>query len=142
MEIDNRYWAGLFDGEGNIYFAKDLVHLKVAIAQKEIAILFLLRNRFGGRVSQYGIQNTAHWECFNKWDMTKFLQAVQPYAIIKAIEVRIALEILDRWNTRHSRNGNGGRGRTMSIEELNRRKVLKEKFDCERALAKTTSPIT
>ncbi len=139
MEISNQYWAGLFDGEGNIYFAKDLIHMKVAVAQKEVTILYLLRIRFGGRVSQYGITPTAHWECFNKKDMLKFLEAVKPYLIIKRVEAEVALEALSGWKP--SNYYNKGLNSKLPQEEMDRRKSLKEKFDAERALPKTHSPI-
>lgn len=140
MYIDNRYWAGIFDGEGNIYFAKDLIHMKVAVAQKEVAILYFLRTRFGGRVYKYGVQSTAHWECFNKKDMINFLSAIKPYLIIKRVECEIALEALSGW--RPSNHYNKGMNEALPKEEMDRRRLLKEKFDADRSLLKQTSPIT
>lgn len=139
MEIPNSYWAGIFDGEGNIYFAKDLVHIKVGVAQKEPGILYLLKTRFGGNVYQYGEQPTPHWECFNKQQTTSFLKAIVPYLIIKKVEAEIALEALSGWLP--SRNYPNGMNPAMRPEERARRQGLKDRFDADRADPKT-SPIT
>lgn len=141
MEIDNRYWAGLFDGEGNIYFAKDLFHIKVSVTQKETAVLYLLRNRFGGQVYSYKKQLVGKWEVFNKADSIRFLEAMLPHLIIKAIEARLALEALKGWNLRGTKNGDGGRGRPMLASELDRRKSINEAFYVDRVNPKN-SPIT
>lgn len=131
MEIDNRYWAGLFDGEGHIYFAKDLVHIKVSLTQKETAVLFLLKNRFGGYIHKYGKQTCHKWEVGGRKDMVAFLEAVKPYVIIKAVEVGAALEALSGF--RQSRFYNSGLNAALPVEEMDRRRVLREKLMSDRA---------
>lgn len=126
MNIDPRYWAGLFDGEGNIYFAKDLIHIKVGVTQKEIPILIALHSRFGGSIHRYGYQNCHKWEVFNRRDCEKFLKTVSPYCIIKAVEIQIALEALSGWSKRHNA------GKALPETEMERRKILWEKFMSDR----------
>ena len=142
MEISHQYWAGLFDGEGTIYFAKDLIHMKVGVAQKEVLVLHLLRNRFGGYIRRPVPSTSCRiWEVGGKKEMVAFLEAVRPYLLIKRLETEIALEALKGWNLRNSKNGGGGRGRSMPQVELDRRRVLKDLFDSERAKEKIHSPL-
>lgn len=139
MLITNSYWGGVFDGEGNIYFAKDLKHISVSVAQKEVAILYMLRLRFGGRIYK-SKSPTRRWEVFNKRDCVRFLETVKPYLIVKRVEAEIALEAMTGW--RQSRYYNNGMNSALPQEEMDRRRILKERFDADRAMQKTTSPLT
>ncbi len=94
MDIDNRYWAGLFDGEGSIYIAKDLIHAQISVTQKEEKVLYLLQAVFGGKVSKYGKQTCHKWRASSIQDMTIFLEAIVHYSIIKKTEIEIALKFL------------------------------------------------
>ena len=120
------YWAGLFDGEGNIYIAKDLVHLCVSITQKENAILYVAKQKFGGTVVKYGKQTCYKWRVFSIREMISFLEAIEPYVFIKSGEVKIALEFL-----RGMRMENKGCN-PLTSEELVRRKELYYNFALER----------
>jgi len=132
MEIPSAYWAGFFDGEGNIYFARDLVHMKVGISQKETKTLYLLKMRFGGYISRVGGKySCARWEIGGKREIVKFLETVRPYLIVKKVEAEIALEALSGW--RESSNYKNGLNGPLPQEELDRRKSLKDKFDADRA---------
>jgi len=131
MDISNQYWAGFFDGEGNIYFAKDLVHMKVGISQKETETLYLLKMRFGGYLSRTGGKYPcARWEVGGKKEIVSFLEAVCPYLIVKRVEAEIALEALKGW--RESRNYKSGLNGPLPQEEIDRRRNLKKKFDEDR----------
>lgn len=133
MKVLDSYWAGLFDGEGSIYFAKDLKHLMVTVTQKETAILYLLQGTFGGRVYKSHASGCHRWEAISKSQSEPFLNAIKPYAIIKAIEVQIALEALSGF--RNSRY-NKGMNKPLDAEEIERRRVLRQKFYEDRALPK------
>lgn len=126
MTIDNRYWAGFFDGEGNIHVAPDVRHMAVSITQKEPAILFLLQKQFGGKIKKYGKQTCHKWRVHSAGEAEAFLKAIAPFLVIKAVEVQVCLEMLKGW----------GRGRgyqpPMTREEEARRKSLREKLMADR----------
>lgn len=121
------YVAGLFDGEGNIYISKDLVHLQVSITQKETPILFLLKQEFGGVVGNSG-NSCYKWRVTSIGLMLNFLQTIQPYAFIKANEIKITIAFLEGMRKR-----NIGR-HPLSSDEVERRSTLREKFYLDRKL--------
>ena len=122
MGIDNRYWAGLFDGEGNINVAKDLVHVQVALTQKEPKILHLLEDAFGGGVTKYGKQTCYKWRVWKIEDMIVFLESILPFSIIKKTEISISLEFL--YGMRKENLGYN----PLSLEERMRRMKLRERL--------------
>ena len=79
--MTNEYVAGLFDGEGCIYIAKNLGAVQVSITQQSTGILRLLKQRFGGTVSKYGKQHCHKWRITNKVEMVNFLKAIEPFDI-------------------------------------------------------------
>jgi len=97
MNIDSRYWAGLFDGEGSIYFDKRCSSIQITVTQKDTPILHLLKNRFGGAVTKYGKQNCHKWRIVGVGKTLAFLKEIGPFCIIKAVEVQCALEMLSGW---------------------------------------------
>lgn len=127
MTIDNRYWAGLFDGEGSIYIAKNLRTAQVVVTQKELPILFMLQKQFGGKIIKYGKQTCHKWRVASAGDIEKFLEAIAPHAIIKAVEIQVALELI---------KGGWGRGRgyqpPMSSAEEARRQGLRDRLMADR----------
>lgn len=127
--MNKAYCAGLFDGEGHIYLAKDLLHLQITVTQKEIPVLLLLKQEFGGTVSKYGKQNCHKWRIHSIRDMVKFLQTIRPYAFIKAGEIKIALEFLNGMNMKNKGCN------PLSYLELNRRKMLFDALRIERSVA-------
>lgn len=132
MEIDNRYWAGLFDGEGNCYIDKDLIHYRVSLTQKELPILYLLKNRFGGTICQYKSQTCAKWCTNSVAEMKMFLEAIVPYVIIKAIEVRLLLEFIQGCKKGDYNRGYNG-GKSLPPEEVERRLSLHNAMAIDRA---------
>lgn len=127
MTIDNRYWAGLFDGEGSIYISKNVRHIQVVVTQKELPILHMLQKHFGGGITKYGKQTCHKWRVASVVGAEAFLKAVAPHAIIKAVEIQVALELL----------GGCGRGKgyqpRMTEAEESRRKGLREALMADRA---------
>lgn len=154
MQVSNQYWAGLFDGEGCVipekYFSKThsekfIVGVKVALVQKERMVLYLLQKKFGGfiHIRKNGI---GQWGCGKAIEVIAFLEAIKPYAIIKAVEIVIALELLDAIvkprTTSFQKDRQGRkwiRGKPpISLEEIKRRQLLESKFVADRADSKIT----
>jgi len=90
--MDASYVAGLFDGEGCIWISEDLIHIQTSVTQKKTEILYLLKAKYGGNVSRYGKQACHKWRVVSIKDTLNFLEDIQPYVIIKASKVRIAIE--------------------------------------------------
>ena len=124
--IRNDYWAGLFDGEGSIYIAKDLIHMQVSITQKETDILYLLKKEFGGGVTKYGKQTCHKWRVTSVDTMKKFLLSIEPYSIIKRGEIIIALEFLN------GMRANNRQQSKMDEQEREERQTLFDKLVIER----------
>lgn len=97
MLIDNRYWAGFFDGEGHISVRKTLTQVQIQVTQKEPSVLYLLASRFGGVVEPAGVKKNAHrWRLSSSKASGEFLKEISPYLIIKAVEAKAAIEIINR----------------------------------------------
>ena len=84
--LDERYVAGLFDGEGCIHVQKNC-QMKVYLTQKDPMILYLLQEQYGGCV--YGM----YWQLAKKADMETFLRAIQPHSLIKRSQIEMALKM-------------------------------------------------
>jgi hypothetical protein len=152
MEISNQYWAGFFDGEGNIqpqryvskvHGEKFIVAFKVVVSQKEPIILYMFQKKFGGYVrvtpvvTPSGFKTTRGvWECGRAEDVITFLQAIKPYVIVKSVEVTIALDILDGIiKSRENYNFKKIEGRSylsgkmpIDLPEIKRRQILERQF--------------
>jgi hypothetical protein len=99
-QISNEYWAGFFDGEGCVCISNlkryKHVSLFVAITQKNPNVLYLLKSVFGGNVySRKGRVVCHSWAATNVVVAKKFLEAIQPYCIAKAHDVKIGLQFLE-----------------------------------------------
>jgi hypothetical protein len=102
--------AGFFDGEGCVLVSersnKTVYQLFTTVTQQEPAALHLLKQRFGGNVTP---DKTATSDSYLRkrgailvwrWKATSaeahaFLQAIQPYVVVKAEQVRVALDFPD-----------------------------------------------
>lgn len=144
-DMPNAYWAGLFDGEGNIQISKDLKHVQVGLTQKEPQILMLAKQRFGGNITSYQTKYRYHpeiqlkqctrWRVVQRDEMIAFLEAVEPYCFIKATEVKIALQFLrgmKAMGTRHQGHIGAQHFPKMSPEETARRQELYDLFQTDR----------
>lgn len=129
MIVDNRYWAGLFDGEGSIYIARDLTRMTVSLTQKETAVLYLLKARFGGALGLMKKQNCYRWVLCGSDQISEFLKAIAPFSIIKAVEIQVAIELCERFKFRQ-------KGRPLADDERNVRYALREKLMADRKEAK------
>jgi hypothetical protein len=95
--MNNAWLAGYFDGEGCIHLQKDVRQnkravymLQVCITQKNPATLYLLEKEFGGQVYQHA-KGCYRWRVVSRAAL-HFLLAIEPYCIIKADQVRLAIE--------------------------------------------------
>lgn len=102
--------AGFFDGEGCVLVSerlnKTVYQLFTTVTQQEPTALHLLKQRFGGNVTP---DKTATSDSYTRkrgailvwrWKATSaeayaFLQSIQPYVVVKAEQVRAALEFPD-----------------------------------------------
>ena len=103
MSHINAYAAGIFDGEGYVGIDRGSPSsgkekrinycLRVVISQKDGAIMYWLKNNFGGNV--YSQRNGTKYSIY-RWRIhsegaARFLEAVLPYVIIKKPQVEFAL---------------------------------------------------
>lgn len=88
--------AGFFDGEGNIYFRRDrrrTPELTAQVTQKLRLPLEILMQQWGGSICATKTPSG----CF-RWRIATrqaqhFLEAIQPYAVVKRIAIDDALAI-------------------------------------------------
>jgi LAGLIDADG DNA endonuclease family protein len=116
------YVAGFFDGEGSISIVRqraghysDYHKIMVAIGQRARyrRILDEIAEKFGGSVTlrKQTLKESERWATqaiwsLQKWaDIERFLEAIQPYAVVKAEQIAIALEFV--------------RTRTLAIRQRN-----------------------
>jgi hypothetical protein len=152
MEVSNQYWAGLFDGEGcvtpnkyvsRIHNQKFIVAIRVSVTQKEPMVCYLLQKVFGGAIrtqkqtTMGGFKtHITRWECGKAEEVMNFLNAIKPYVIIKAVEIAVALELLDSIvKTRKNYDFKKVDGRSflsgkmpIELDEIKRRQILEMKF--------------
>lgn len=95
------YFAGLFDGEGTVgaYQVRDGKDftLKVAIAMTEPAAILLLMNEFPEAKLSYRPRKVGNHQIvatFNGLTGYEFLLAIEPFAIVKWEQVKLALAFL------------------------------------------------
>jgi len=128
-----QYWAGFFDGEGCVRIQKqrngryaDSYALTVSLSNTDRGILDRLRETFVGVVqNKRTTSNKAWWSPAWAWRIhgnaaVDFLEAIEPFAIVKHSEIAIALE--------YQRGVNPGNSRPISASERARRD------DCYRRL--------
>lgn len=116
------YVAGFFDGEGSIAIARqksgrynDYHKVIVAIGQRarNRRVLDAIAEAFGGSVTlrKQTIGETERWAtqavwALQKWsDIERFLEAIQPYSVVKSEQIKIALDFV--------------RTRTLAIRQRN-----------------------
>ncbi len=104
-EIFKAWAAGFFDGEGCVLVSEKcngtVYQLYATITQQNPTALHMIKQRFGGSVTPdktagagYARKNGEflcwRWKATSKtaWD---FLAAIEPYSVVKAEQIRIAL---------------------------------------------------
>lgn len=141
------YVAGFFDGEGSITIARvrsngrsdyHCIHVYISQRAKYRAILDRIASDFGGHVilkkEQTRVSKTwaegAVWQLQEKGGIRRFLLALQPHCIVKAEQIRIALEFLDSFQKSGVVADDLGRirGRTLTADEVERRERLRLKM--------------
>lgn len=122
MSLDVAWVAGFFDGEGNIWIGKGLLQIQIAITQKEIGILRLIQQQYGGSVCKYGIQSCHKWRVCNTADGKRFLWAIKDHVICKKTEVELALRFLET-----KRENNKG-CHPLSAEQIELRSAIRDKM--------------
>lgn len=157
MQISDAYWAGFFDGEGHIgptrYFSKIhqekfIIAIRVVVVQKEPMVLYLMQKHFGGkvRIRKNGI---GEWSLSTAKDVTKFLLAIRPFLLIKAVELNIALELLEAIvkprGTLFPKDEHGIKrlhGKApISLDDIKIRQLLERRFFNDRYNPKSEKPI-
>lgn len=141
----NAYAAGFYDGEGWLVISvergkegrSDNHHIGVFVTQRvsHREPLDLLQAEFGGTITirdtkVKGSENWAEqadWHIHTRAQIEKFCRAVQPYCLVKTRQVQIALEFVTGFQVAASMRDNLGRvqGRTLSVEEIQRRERLR-----------------
>lgn len=105
--LSDQYIAGFFDGEGCVSIRARrprqrgtvTTSLAVDIGNTEVGILLMIQERFGGYLTRNrGCNRPVHVLRLRGVKTFNFLLAVQPYAIVKADQIAIALEY---WRFQH-----------------------------------------
>jgi transposase len=101
MQVSLAYFAGFFDGEGYVGVGTRegdrLAVLKATVTNDHRAVCEAFRDRFGGFVQEPklygGRQGKTSWMWIVYSQQAKdFLAAIRPYAIVKRVQIDIALE--------------------------------------------------
>jgi hypothetical protein len=100
-KLSPQYLAGLFDGEGCVNFtirgkSRQLI-IRVTIVNTNEDILNMLYCKFGGMLCQSQNKKHPEWKIFRSitWRANtaeEFLKIIEPYSIIKANQIKLALE--------------------------------------------------
>ena len=96
--IANAYLAGVFDGEGSIYFVetKGTIRLDVSLGNTSEPLVYAYQNIFGGstrkRPPHNGVLPMFEWKIGKQSDLEKFLLAMLPYLVTKREQAKLALE--------------------------------------------------
>jgi intein/homing endonuclease len=113
-----KYYAGIFDGEGNVGIVKShskdpnrhyYYTLRAAVTNKSKVLLRRLREEFRGGIYPKGKNSDVfRWDTWSN-DALSFLETVYPYLLIKSNAVWIAI-CFQRYIQIQGRRGGEGRG--------------------------------
>lgn len=104
-QTDLAYMAGLFDGEGNLQFAKGRprVGCKIAVYSTTSEVMNWVHDKFGGslrwdhkRTKVHGWKPIGIWELYRAQDVGRLLAALLPYLIIKRALALDALRLFEK----------------------------------------------
>jgi hypothetical protein len=114
ITLSNQYVAGLFDGEGCISTSRTFVkgkyekyprvRMQISIANTHMGIMNLLTEWFGGGCTDkngrnvrkaQGLKPCYSWRISGRENMTKFLNYIKDYVIIKKKQLELALVFCD-----------------------------------------------
>src|SRR6266702_1138232 len=123
MKLSAAYLAGLFDGEGSVQITNRLA-IRIRISNTYEPIIRRLRKQFGAYVNVVdpGRRKKPHWKVGYVWQASghvarNFLKLIGPYAVIKAKQIAIALQVVPHI-----------RGVKIQGKEAAQRKVLRHKL--------------
>ena len=137
-KINRRYLAGLFDGEGCIFYNKIYhkdkkrdtgINIGVSISNTYKPIMEMLYNEFGGhfreRISKHQFETGRYRKVIYELVLRNakaesFIRECLPYLIIKKERAELALEL--------RKNTNNYQGSIVPMEEIQRRMGLIEKL--------------
>lgn len=95
-ELKKAYLAGIFDGEGSISIIRHpdtvIPLLHIAISQTNFPFLNEISKIYGGNCSE-NKNGCWNWQLYGAAKQVRFLSAIQPYAILKAEEIAISIEL-------------------------------------------------
>ena len=118
LQVQIAYYAGLFDGEGSVYIAKqykrsDGLCLVVSIAMTDTVALKSLVRDFGGCLSTCGrMPKPSHHKQPYKWTVKSqkaitFLRTIRPYTLVESEQIDVAFEFQNRIDTSELTRGRG-----------------------------------
>jgi hypothetical protein len=117
MEIS--YFAGIFDGEGNVYITKPssggMSKIIISVWQNDGRLIDWIWDRFGGYKGEN--MKGKRWQQSNQ-KAAEILKIIYPYSIIKKEAIEIALSFQEL------KTINNGR-RKLSIQEIENRELLR-----------------
>lgn len=124
------YWSGLFDGEGcvTISITHSRYHqLRVEIQMTDREPLELLLKQYGGTLTDRKPDNRGRRRPAFRWmicsrDAVPFLEDILPYSIVKAEEIRTAIEFQ---STMFQGQGQYTRWNKVPDEEVSRRNAYR-----------------
>lgn len=140
------YVAGFFDGEGSVSIARtranglsDYHKIIIQIGQRaeHRTVLDRIAAEFGGsvRIASERSRVNQLWAAYAKWQLqdkphiAPFLAAIQPYAVVKARQIMLAIEFIHifRPAVLMARDVGTGRirGRVLNRGEIGRREELR-----------------
>jgi hypothetical protein len=101
------YYAGLFDGEGNVDLSKNSVgsshRVRSQVSQKPKQLLEMCKSDFGGSLYHNKANGGWLW-VLHANQAIRFFNAILPYLVLKREEVKLAIEYQRQL---HARGGNG-----------------------------------
>lgn len=128
-EIANAYLAGVFDGEGSIYFVETqgTIRLDVSLANTFEPLVYVYQKLFGGRTRgrdpHNGVLPMFEWAIGKQSDLEKFLLSTLPYLVTKREQAEIALNFI---RTRKNLTLEEGREIKKKVSILNGKKIESE----------------
>ena len=149
--IDGRYMAGLFDGEGCIHVAdfkwrmenptriQQIYRLDMHITTTCEKLAKWLISKVGGRF--YKVPMKGNWKDAFRWNLSgnknreRFFKSILPHSVIKTEQIKLALEYLSLHNTvcpdkravlAQKMRVLNRRGKSVETNTLNAKKVKRE----------------
>ena len=149
--MDDRYVAGLFDGEGYVRIFKKVrknhtgYYIAVGLGMTYYPIIKALHEEYGGSYSEnrHDLRNSKNriqftWHVHNKIG-ANFLHRIRPYVVVKKDELEIALALQDHIE----KNKYISSGRNHMTERKDRDQILayrEDLFQRIKALKKRSFP--